>query len=162
MKTYSVLFAQDVPHYGTAEVEAADDDAAIIAAKLLDPAEYTHDPAWDDPVCRRIVHIEAPDGRIVAQDVALDEFFLRNGQNIDPRLCDAAPALKDALERIAAIPLWGEPITDEALKLDLVAVGEYDRERDQFEPSCDTECTYLRDAVEIARAAIAALINPGE
>jgi hypothetical protein len=159
MKTYTVLFAQDVPHYGTAGIEAADDNVAIAAAKELDPAEYTHDPAWDDPVCRRIVHIEAPDGRIIAQDIALDEFFLRHAQNIDPCLCDAASALKAALERIAAIPLWGEPIADEALKSELTAVVEYDRALDQFEPSCDTESSYLRDAVETAREALAAL-NP--
>lgn len=157
MNKYSILFAQDVPHYGTTEIEAADDGAAIAAAKLLDPAEYTHDPHWDDPVCRRIVHIEAPDGRIVAQDLALDEFFLRRGGEDATRLCDAAPGLRDALECIAAIPLWGEPIADEALKTDLAAVCEYDRELDQFEPSCDTESSYLRDAVETARAALAVL-----
>ena len=86
MNTYSILFAQDVPHYGTTEIEAADDAAAIAAAKLLDPAEYTYDPHWDDPVCRRIVHIEAPDGRIVAQDLSLDEFFLRRGGEEASRL----------------------------------------------------------------------------
>jgi hypothetical protein len=162
MNIYSILFAQDVPHYGTTEIEAADDAAAITAAKLLDPAEYTHDPHWDDPICRRIVHIEAPDGRIVAQDLALDEFFLRRGGEEASRLCDAAPALKAALEQIALIPLWGEPIADETLKADLAEVGEYDRELDQFEPSCDTESSYLRDAVEIARRALAALTKePG-
>ena len=28
MRTYTVLFAEDVPHYGTAEIHAASDEAA--------------------------------------------------------------------------------------------------------------------------------------
>jgi hypothetical protein len=59
------------------------------------------------------------------------------------------------LTRIAAIPLWGEPIADDHLKAELLDAGEYDQERDEFEPSGDTESCYLRDAVEIARAALA-------
>jgi hypothetical protein len=51
--------------------------------------------------------------------------------------------------------LWGEPIADAQLKAELLDAGEYDRELDHFEPSCDTESAYLRDAVEIARAAFA-------
>ena len=33
MKTYSVLYAEDVPHYGTAEIEAENDAEAIAKAK---------------------------------------------------------------------------------------------------------------------------------
>jgi hypothetical protein len=29
MKTYSVLFAEDIPHYGCAETQAANDAAAL-------------------------------------------------------------------------------------------------------------------------------------
>lgn len=29
MKTYSILFAQDVPHYGVAEIEAENDDGVL-------------------------------------------------------------------------------------------------------------------------------------
>jgi hypothetical protein len=29
MRTYTVLYAEDVPHYGTREFEAADDDPAL-------------------------------------------------------------------------------------------------------------------------------------
>jgi hypothetical protein len=36
MKTYTVLFAEDVPHYGAAEIEAEDDAAALEAAKAYD------------------------------------------------------------------------------------------------------------------------------
>ena len=98
MKTYSVLVAEDIPHYGTAEITAAADAEAIARAKALDLDGLCTDPAWDDPVCRRIVHIEDPDGNIVAQDVARDGFFLRHSRNIDPLLCDAAPKVLQALE----------------------------------------------------------------
>lgn len=158
MKNYSVLFALDIPHYGSVEIEAADDAAALDAAKRLDASDYTDDPAWDDPVCRRIVHIEAPDGRIIAQDIPLDEFFLRRGGEAARRLCDAAAELKAALECIAATPLWGEPIADGGLTAELALRSEYDLEADEFEPSCDTESSQLRDAVEAARAALAALL----
>jgi hypothetical protein len=33
MKTYTVIFAQDVPHYGSVEIEAKNDEAAIRRAK---------------------------------------------------------------------------------------------------------------------------------
>ena len=33
LKTYTVLFARDIPHYGTAEIEAESDEAALAAAK---------------------------------------------------------------------------------------------------------------------------------
>jgi len=153
MKTYSILFAEHVPHYGTAEITAANHDEAIAAAKRIE-RELTA-PDWDNAVCCRIVHIEDEDGNIVTEDLALDGFFLRHVQNIDPLLCDAAPRLLDALTRIAAIPLWGETIADDHLKAELLDAGEYDPELDQFEPSADTESSYLRDAVEIARAALA-------
>ena len=35
MKTYTVIFAEDVPHYGTAEIRAGNDADAIKAAKDL-------------------------------------------------------------------------------------------------------------------------------
>lgn len=49
-------------------------------------------------MCRRIVYIEDPAGNTIAQDVALDGFFLRHAQNIEPHLCDAAPKVLQALE----------------------------------------------------------------
>lgn len=162
MKTYSILVAQDVPHYGTAEIAAADDAEALAQAKALDPGDLCTDPAWDDPVCRRIVHIENPAGEIIAQDVALDGFFLRHAQNIEPQLCDASPVLKAALESIAAIPLWGERIENAELKAELAERGEYevDGDEEQFTPSGDTESSQLRDAVETAREALATLRRP--
>lgn len=76
-ETYSVLYAQGVPHYANALVAATSDHAAVIAAiaRPVDELDFA-DPDWSSPVCRRIVHIEAPDGRIIAEDVSLDYYRL--------------------------------------------------------------------------------------
>ncbi len=74
MNTYSVLYAEDVPHYGTAEIEAENDAEAIAKAKT-GPFE-TDDPDWNNTVCRRIVHIEDPEGKLIAVDVPLDDYML--------------------------------------------------------------------------------------
>jgi Family of unknown function (DUF6900) len=60
----------------------------------------------------------------------------------------------DALRTIAAIPLWGERISDASVKREYSDAGEYDAQSDEFNPSCDTESTHLRDAVELARHAL--------
>lgn len=57
----------------------------------------------------------------------------------------------EALRLIAATPLSGESIEDRALRADYVESYQYDAAEDSFEPSCDTESTQLREAVEIAR-----------
>lgn len=102
MKTYSVLFALDVPHYGSVALEARNDVAALRAAQRTDPATCCTDADWSEAVCRRVVHIEAPDGGIVAADVPLDDFLLRRGGAQDRRLCEAAPELLAALEVLIA------------------------------------------------------------
>lgn len=61
---------------------------------------------------------------------------------------------REALEKIAAIPLWGEAIADRELKAELVDIGEYDRDTDSYEPSCDSESRWLEHAVDIARRAL--------
>jgi hypothetical protein len=98
LKTYSVLFAEDVPHYGFAEIEAEDDAAALDAAKAYDLSEVTVDPEWENSVSKRIVHIEDPAGNTVAYDVPLDDYSLRSGGEKERRLCDAAPEMLKALE----------------------------------------------------------------
>ena len=35
MKTYTVLFAQDVPHYGTVKIEAENDEGALAEARAF-------------------------------------------------------------------------------------------------------------------------------
>ena len=59
MKIYSVLFAEDVPHYGPTEIEAANNDDAIDAAKICDVSAITTDPNRTAPFCKRIVNIIA-------------------------------------------------------------------------------------------------------
>jgi hypothetical protein len=98
MKTYTVLFAEDVPHYGAAQIEAENDAAAVEAAKAFDLSDVTDDPAWEYSVCRRIVNIEDTDGEIIAEEISLDDCFLRYGGEKDRLLCDVAPELLDALE----------------------------------------------------------------
>jgi hypothetical protein len=83
-----------------------------------------------------------------------------NADSPDLQPCDAAPRLLQVLTMIAAIPLlWGEAIADDHLKAELLDAGEYDRELDQFEPCCDTESAYLREAVEAVRTALAEMRN---
>lgn len=98
LRTYSVLFAEDVPHYGVAEIEAKDDAAAIEAAKAYDLTEVTTDAEWENSVSKRIVHIEGPDGKMIAYDVPLDDYSLRSGGEKDRLLCDAAAEMLEALE----------------------------------------------------------------
>jgi hypothetical protein len=100
MKTYTVLFAEDVPHYGTAEIQAEDDAAALELAKAYDLSEVTNDPAWEYSACKRIVHIEDPPGNIIFEEIALDDCFLRYGGDKERVLCDAAPELLEALENL--------------------------------------------------------------
>lgn len=75
MTEYTVLYAEDVPHYALAEIEAATPAAAIAAAKAFDYSGLCAEPDWNNPVSRRIVHIAAPGGEIVAADIALDNWI---------------------------------------------------------------------------------------
>lgn len=95
MKTHSVLFAEDAPHYGFAHITAASAAEALEAARHLNTGHHCTDPDLSSAVCRRIVHIEAEEGTIAAKNIALDGFFLRHVRNIDPLLCDAAPCSGD-------------------------------------------------------------------
>jgi hypothetical protein len=59
-----------------------------------------------------------------------------------------------ALEEIASMTLWGEKIKDETLRKEALDAGEYDEDEGVYNPSADSECNMLRDAVETAREAI--------
>jgi hypothetical protein len=65
--------------------------------------------------------------------------------------------LWDVLRIIAAIPLWGEPITnpEHGDKKELAERGEYDLSVDAYEPCCDAESFWLGYAVETAREVLA-------
>jgi hypothetical protein len=88
LKTYTVLLAEDVPHYGSTDIEAEDDAGAIKIAKALDISGICCEASWDAPVCRRIVRIEDSKSHIIATDLALDDYVL--SRRIDPPLLAAA------------------------------------------------------------------------
>jgi hypothetical protein len=123
MKTYSVLFAEDVPHYGSVEIEAASDGEALAKARALwgsGADRPTDDPDWSSTICHRIVLIEDDCGRETAHDVPLDDYVLRRG--------DPVPELLAVLEEAGRIP-WvaNAAITDdiEALRAICVAYADW-------------------------------------
>lgn len=156
MKTYTVLYAEDVPHYGSAEIEAENDAGAIAKASAIadeDLANTAIDPDRRGSVCKRIVHIQDDQGNDIVNDLSMDAFTLIYGED-KRRMWESGPALLKALETIAAIPLWGEPIANQAIKDEFIHSGEYDAGENEFNPSADTESSYLREAVETAREAL--------
>ena len=76
LKSYKVLLAEDVPHYGTTEIEAADDEDAIRVARALDVSGICVEASLDSPVCQRIVHIEDSGDNVIARDLPLDDYVL--------------------------------------------------------------------------------------
>lgn len=102
MRTYSVLFAEDVPHYGCAEIQAEDDAAALEVAKAYDVSQVTLDPEWENSVCKRIVYLDDPAGNTIFNDVPLDNYDLRYGGDKERALCDAAQDMLAALEAAEA------------------------------------------------------------
>jgi hypothetical protein len=95
---YSVLYAEDVPHYGFAEIEADTDEEAIERTKTHDYGDLDLEAEWGSSACKRIIHIERPDGKIVADDISLDRTFLRDGGDEAIRLFDNAEPMLKALE----------------------------------------------------------------
>lgn len=118
MKSYTVLYAEDVPHYGIAEIEAADDGQALTAARADDFACVVLEPEWCNAFCRRIVEIVDEDGQVIAEDIALDGCFVRYGGEPDRRLCDMAPELLEALREAGAFD-W---VHNAAITGDIVAL----------------------------------------
>ena len=103
MKTYTVLLAVDVPHYGTEHIEADSPAEAINIAKAMDPADLCDDPDWSNSACARIVSITDDEARHdIAEDIALDGAFVRYGGEPAWLLCEAAPELLEALEKMIA------------------------------------------------------------
>jgi hypothetical protein len=119
MKTYTVILAEDVPHYATAEIRAANDLEAIEAAKSYDRDGLVFEPAWENAVCRRVVEIvNDGSGKSVAVDIAVDEYFLRNGGESERILCDAAPELLSVLRDAGKFD-W---VANAAVTSDIVAL----------------------------------------
>lgn len=117
MKTYSVLFAEDVPHYGTANIEAPDDEAASAAATAFEASTLTHDPDWSSIVCRRIVSIEDPHGEIIATDVPLGRPDAPDRVADPAACCHSRPVLR------LGIDAGGRPAGRPALHRDRAGPG---------------------------------------
>jgi hypothetical protein len=102
MKTYTILYAQDIPHYGSVELEAESDEHVIDAARAhwdaakLDPV---NDPDWNNPVCKRIVEISDEAGRSIANDLRLDNYYLDCAADEEITIRKHARELLEALER---------------------------------------------------------------
>lgn len=98
-KTYTVTYAENVPHYGQIEIEATSRRKALAWAKAENfDSIYFDDADYGSSSCRRIVQIEDEDGAIIAEDIALDPYYLMDEANVPRRLCEHAAALLEALE----------------------------------------------------------------
>jgi hypothetical protein len=101
MKTYTILYAEDVPHYAIGDIKARGLKDAIAKARTVDTDHLTAlDPDWSNPVCRRIVHItDEKSGEVVAEDVRLDNYTLEQATDQEITIRKYARELLEALER---------------------------------------------------------------
>jgi|SRR5215475_6617014 len=106
MKTYAVLYAEDLPIYGATNIRAADDNAAIeLAIKIHERGEVILDDiAWKSSTCARIVAIETDDGETIVENMPLDEYRIFRCTDADDRIAAVAVDLLEVLkEAVAAI-----------------------------------------------------------
>jgi hypothetical protein len=98
MKTYSILYAEEVPHYTAHEIQAKNDAEAIELARAFDWFGPPSDPDHHSAVLRRIVYIEDDAAsEIVDENIPLDNWFLREGDEKRQALYDAAADMLEAL-----------------------------------------------------------------
>jgi hypothetical protein len=143
LKTYSVLYAEDIPHYGGVEIEARNDTEALRLAQSFDTDQVSYyEGCWDGAVCKRIVTIEDGTGKTVAADIPLDDYRLHHGTqaqdhkasvSVDIRFRvdisrNAPPPMASAQLVIKVYPItdgqiWDEPydvfVVDEARVVEL-------------------------------------------
>ena len=113
MKTYTVIYAEDVPHYAQGEIEARGPKDAIAKARKIDTDTFTaYDPDYTNAVSRRIVSIEGPDGTIVAEDIALD------GKAANPPAEPTNPERADRAKQLLVTYAIREMRMDELLSAD--------------------------------------------
>lgn len=96
MKAYTVLFAEDVPHYGFVDIQAPDAAAAIAAAKAYSYGDVVTEPEWGNTRNHRIVEIQDENSQTIAMDIALAE----RCDNPDTTLVDALEKAYVLLDRI--------------------------------------------------------------
>ena len=104
MKTYTVIYAEDVPHYAQGEVRARGPKDVIPKAKKLDTDSFTaFDADWSNSVCRRIVEItDEETGETVANDIRLDTYSLERGTDEELKLREHAAELAKNLQALIA------------------------------------------------------------
>jgi hypothetical protein len=100
MPIYSITFAEDIPNYAHADIEAEDDAAAIEAATSYELCARNLDLDHFFGVNRRIASIENDAGDIIAEDISLEMPIPRSGEGTTCSLCDAIQVLLGALRRI--------------------------------------------------------------
>ncbi|CAB3802774.1 hypothetical protein LMG28614_05694 [Paraburkholderia ultramafica] len=100
MSTFTVLYAVNVPHYGSVQIEAGTAAEAIATAKTRDPAEICNERDRSNAACARIVSITDDSGQSIAEGVTLDGAFLRYGGRPAWLLCEAAPAMLESLQKM--------------------------------------------------------------
>ena len=121
MKTYTILFAQDIPHYGSVEIEAKNNADALRRAKKYWRDVKTgaepwplNDAQYDSAVSARIVLIydESDKRGEIAHDVRLDDYTLLRARTArDERMLDNAKAIFNALESV--MHWWAHTDDDE-------------------------------------------------
>jgi hypothetical protein len=115
MKTYTALFAQDVPHYGLVEITATGDEDALAKAHTHWERAQRGEEPWpldeaqhDSAVLDRIVEINDETGRQVAADVRLDTYFLTIAPtNLSAKLIENASPMHAVLEKIIRLATLG-------------------------------------------------------
>jgi hypothetical protein len=108
MRTYTVLFAHDVPHYGSVEINATDDVEALAKARVhWDRVQREEEPSplteaqHDSAVLARIVEITDETGRQVWADIRLDTYLLTIAPTeLSVKLIGGASQMQEALLKI--------------------------------------------------------------
>ena len=108
MKTYTALFAQDVPHYGMVEIAATSDEDALAKAHIHWECVQRGEEPWpldeaqhDSAVLDRIVEINDETGRQIAADIRLDTYHLTIAPTeLNVKLIENASQMHDALKEI--------------------------------------------------------------
>lgn len=108
MKTYTVIFAQDVPHYGSVEINATGDVEALAKSRVHWQRVQDGEEPWplseaqhDSAVLARIVEITDETGRQIAADVRLDTYLLSIAPTeLSAKLIDNASQMHGALLEI--------------------------------------------------------------
>ena len=95
---YSVLYAEDVPHYAEIEIDAPTPEHAIQRAQDHDFNDEALEAEWESSTSRRIVRIQNSTGEVIASDLRLDSSFLSFGDDRKMRICDFAEEVLEALK----------------------------------------------------------------